>query len=384
MGARGARITIQLGANRDRTGYLSVCDDLGGVLAGPFPVSARAADSIASENGNPTREPVLPFGDPPTGRYKVVDAIPTGQGTPYRGDLYGDEGAIVLAPVSGVAALADACGRFQILIHGGRPSDDGRLRMSSGNFRVFDHDLKSLIDAVKSGAGISIVECEESLDLGRGGLSLSLEGHDDGDLPERAAIVPAAGLRTGFGRQQQFVAFGEYSPGDPDPANLGKGQVAVDATEESPSIASQIGSEVVSTARDLGLDTLDRFGGKPIPTEGIGWTEPAAKLAGGLWGAAQLSSDGQQDAAIDAAKSTIVEIIPDAAGAGMAAALAPELIEPTLAVALGTAAMGVTLPVSAIVVTGIVITVGVGVAASMAGKKIAEVGIKVIKDHYGK
>jgi len=384
MGARRARITIQLGANRDRTGYLSVCDDQGRVFVGPLPISARAADSIASENGNPTREPVLPFGDPPTGRYRVVDAIPTGQGTPYRGDLYGDAGAIVLAPVSGDAALADACGRFQLLIHGGRPSDDGRLRVSSGNFRLFDHDLKSLIDVVKSGAGTSIVECEESLDRDRGELSLSLEGHDGGDLPERAAILPAAGLGAGLGRHQQIVAFGEYSPGDPDPANLGKGQVAVDVTEESPSIASQIGAEVVSTARDLGLETLDRFGGKPIPTKGIGWTEPAAKFAGGLAGAAELYQNGQTDAAIDAAKSTIVEILPDAAGAGAAALAAPELIEATLAVAIGTAAMGVTLPISAIVVSGIVITVGVGAAASMAGKKIAEIGIKVIKDHYGK
>jgi hypothetical protein len=383
MGARGARITIQLGANRDRTGYLSVCDDQGRVFIGPFPISARAADSIASENGNPTREPVLPFGDPPTGRYKVVDAIATGQGTPYRGDLYGDTGAIVLAPVSGDAALADACGRFQLLIHGGRPSDDGRLRVSSGNFRLFDHDLKSLIDVVKSGAGISIVECEESLDRDRGELSLSLEGHDGGDLPERAAILPT-GLRASLGRHQQIVAFGEYSPGDPDPANLGKGQVAVDVTEESPSIASQIGAEVVSTARDLGLETLDKFGGKPIPTEGIGWTEPAAKFAGGLAGASELYQNGQTDAAIDAAKSTIVDILPDAAGAALAAAAAPELIEATLAVALGTAAMGVTLPVSAIVVTGIVITVGVGAAASLTGKKLTEVGIKLIKDHYGK
>lgn len=191
-------------------------------------------------------------------------------------------------------------------------------------------------------------------------------------------------MRASLGRHQQIVAFGEYSPGDPDPANLGKGQVAVDVTEESPSTASQIGAEVVSTARDLGLETLDKFGGKPIPTEGIGWTEPAAKFAGGLAGASELYQNGQTDAAIDAAKSTIVDILPDAAGAALAAAAAPELIEATLAVALGTAAMGVTLPVSAIVVTGIVITVGVGAAASLTGKKLTEVGIKLIKDHYGK
>jgi hypothetical protein len=382
MSARAARIDIQLGANRDRTGYLSACDDLGGVLVGPFPVSARAADSIASENGNPTREPVLPFGDPPTGRYKVVGVIPTGRDTPYRADLYGDGGAIVLAPVSGDAALADACGRFQILIHGGHPSEGARLRVSSGNFRVFDHDLKSLIDVVKSSAGVAVV-CEESLYLARDELSLSLEGHDPGDTSEHAAILSAVGSRAVAGHLQQIVAFGEYSPGDPDPADIVKGQVEVDSTDASPSIASQIGAEVIGTARDLGLTTLNNFGGKPVPTAGIDWTEPAAKFAGGIAGAAELYQNGQTDAAVDAARSTIVEVLPDAAGVALATAVAPELVEATIAVAIGTAALGVTLPISAIVVTSVVVTVGIGTAAAMTGKKLAEVGIKLIEDHFG-
>jgi hypothetical protein len=381
MSAGATCINIQLGANRDRTGYLSVCDDLGRVFLGPFPVSARAADSIASENGNPTREPVLPFGDPPTGRYKVVGAIPTGQGTPYRGDLYGEMGAVVLAPISGDAALADACGRFQILIHGGRPADDGRLRVSSGNFRVFDYDLKILIDLVETSAGVVVVDCSESLGPAREELSLSLEQHEPDDASEPAASF-LAGSRFAAGHHQQIVAFGEYSPGDPDPDNVVKGQVEVDTTQESPSIASQIGGEVVSTARDLGLTTLNKFGGEIVPTKGIDWTEPAGKLAGGLAGAAQLWHDGQNDAATDAIKSTFVSIIPDAAGVAAAAAIAPELPEAVVGVWLGGAALGVTLPTAAIVVTAVVVTVGVGAVATLGAKKITEVGIKLVETHF--
>jgi hypothetical protein len=120
MRISGQYVRIQLNQDRDQIGYLTVCDATGHAIIGPFPVSARAADSIAADNGNPTRATVFPFGDPPSGRYRVGEVIATGQGTRYRDDLYGTQGAITLLPASGDAAMADACGRFQLLIHGGR------------------------------------------------------------------------------------------------------------------------------------------------------------------------------------------------------------------------------------------------------------------------
>jgi hypothetical protein len=374
-------INIKLGANRDRTGYLSIHDDLGRILLGPFPVSARAADSIAAENGNPTREPVLPFGDPPTGRYKVVGVICTGQGTPYRGDLYGDAGAVVLAPISGDAALADACGRFQILIHGGRPAADGRLRVSSGNFRVFDGDLNVLMGVVKSGKGAVIADCTESAAPAPGELSLSLEDHETADASKpEVSFLPTPPFTPGH--HQQIVAFGEYSPDEPDPGDVLKGHVEVDTHQESASIAEQIGKEFVDKARDLGLDTLNTWGGEFVPKVGIQWTEPASKLAGGLSGAAELYNNGQKDAAADAIKSTLVEVAPDIVATAAGTWVALQLPATVVAVAVGTAALGVTLPTAAIVVTSALVTVGVATAVSLGAKKFTDSCIHLIENHY--
>lgn len=65
-----------------------------------------------------------------------------------------------------------------------------------------------------------------------------------------------------------------------------------------------------------------------------------------------------------------------------AALVAPELPEAVVGVWLGGAALGVTLPTAAIVVTAVVITVGVGAAASLTAKKITEVGIKLVETHF--
>ena len=132
---------ITLPANRDYVGLISVADQSGVLLAGPFRIAARADDDIAAEHGNPTRATTLPFGDPPLGLYRVQGLSRTGEGTNYRQDLFGIHDIIVLNGVGGHAALADANGRFEVVIHGGPLAADGGLRASTGHFRVSDTDL---------------------------------------------------------------------------------------------------------------------------------------------------------------------------------------------------------------------------------------------------
>src|ERR1700730_8303356 len=105
-----------------------VCSKRGGGLSGPFPVAARATDPLAAAAGNPKRSPLLRYGDTPTGGYIVTRLLKSGRGTRFPTVQFGANGVIVLEPVSGAAAAAEANGRFHFLIAGGRVSREGCLR----------------------------------------------------------------------------------------------------------------------------------------------------------------------------------------------------------------------------------------------------------------
>jgi hypothetical protein len=80
----------------------------------------EAADGrTANTNDNPIRSTVLPYGDTPTGGYRVPGLEATGNGTNRSAPSYGPNGAIRLNPVSGDALTAAGIGRQYLLIHGG-------------------------------------------------------------------------------------------------------------------------------------------------------------------------------------------------------------------------------------------------------------------------
>jgi hypothetical protein len=366
------RLCINLPANRDFEGEVWIEDETGQLAAGPFPVSGRAADSIAAQHHNPDRDPRFPYGDPPTGAYKIVGLRETGAANGLRPDLYGRAGAIVLQPWSGDAALAEAVGRFEVLIHGGAPGDKGALRMGAGGFRVSDEALAALRAEVQGPAAVIWAVCGEDGELPEAGAS-SRGLQEPVDWPVASAPRPRPSW-TALG-----VMAGEYSPTD-DP-DIGQGRIQVDPAADTPSIVQQAGDELVGAARDLGLTTLDAFGGKPIPEPVIAWTEPAAKLAGGLTGAGELFNDGQTEAAYAAAKSAIVDVMPDVAAGVAVDAAVPTLVEATVAIGIGSAVAGMTLSAGAILVTSAVVVVGMSAAVAMGTKKLTEVCIDLAKKH---
>ena len=151
------KLRIQLPKDRNYTGVLRVEDDLGRALAGPFLVCARANDLAASEHGNPRRLQALPYGDTPVGGYRIARIAGTGRGTQFEASQFGRAGIIVLEPVSGEAAIAEANGRWYIGIHGGAPGAHGRLRSTNGCVRMRDEDVAAVISAI---AGFSNITCE--------------------------------------------------------------------------------------------------------------------------------------------------------------------------------------------------------------------------------
>lgn len=142
-------LSVKLPRDRDRCGTLTLYDASGRRICGPFAVAGRASDTLAAANGNVPRNPLLRFGDTPSGSYRVREVLSSGKGTPFDPAQFGPHGIVVLEGVSGDAALAEANGRFHVLIVGGRRSGHGSLRSTAGSLRLSDEHQKSLIAALR-------------------------------------------------------------------------------------------------------------------------------------------------------------------------------------------------------------------------------------------
>jgi hypothetical protein len=138
-----SRVIVELPLDRGFCGRLVAFDDVGKLLCGPFAVAARAGDARARTAANPTRNPLLRYGDTPTGTYRVTRIVRA----EAQQDL-GPHGVIVLEATAGDAALAEANGRYRLFIQGGEPGPDGALRSTSGNLRLADADLAALMVAL--------------------------------------------------------------------------------------------------------------------------------------------------------------------------------------------------------------------------------------------
>lgn len=140
-------LLIELPPDRGKSGRLWLLDRRGVRLAGPFEALGKADGQTATARKNPGRSTLLPYGDTPTGGYQITEIIKVGDGTHYAARSYGTHGALRLSPVSGDAKTAnDVGGRTGLLIHGGAPGPQGRLRPTNGCIRLSNTDMKRLLD----------------------------------------------------------------------------------------------------------------------------------------------------------------------------------------------------------------------------------------------
>jgi hypothetical protein len=143
-------IVVELPPDRRFAGRLTLKDDQGRTLAGPFDAYGKADNAAAIAHGNAGRDPKLPYGDTPEGSYEVPRAIATGDDTNYPAHSYGNAGALALRPVGGPALDALANGRIGLLIHGGDPGLGGTLRPTNGCVRLSNADMASLITGLEN------------------------------------------------------------------------------------------------------------------------------------------------------------------------------------------------------------------------------------------
>ena len=113
-------IRVELTPDRDRCGSLALFDAQGELITGPFPVAARTTDQLAHSRHNRRRDPLLRFGDTPTGLFQIAPV--TVDEKRYPAAEFGRHGLIPLLPTAGDAAYADANGRYGFAIFGGPPA----------------------------------------------------------------------------------------------------------------------------------------------------------------------------------------------------------------------------------------------------------------------
>jgi hypothetical protein len=133
------RLRAVLPRNRNVPGELVALDDDGNVIH-RCPVFGKADNAKAAEMGNPTRNPLLPFGDTPTGVYRLTKAGPWSPAS-----TYGIHPVIVMNPISGDALKASK--RSGIWLHGGAPGRAAAwayLRPTLGCLRVADDDMRQI------------------------------------------------------------------------------------------------------------------------------------------------------------------------------------------------------------------------------------------------
>ena len=191
------RIRIAFGPDRGRCGLLTLLDHQDHVVCGPFPVAGRSGDTLAARHGNPVRDPLLRYGDTPEGTYRVTGFAGTGLEKPYDSDDCGPHGVIMIEAVAGDAALAEANGRYCVLIEGGAAGAGGTLRSTAGSLRLHDRDQATLLAALDGATGI-ICECIQDPALE----DMPLVTIDDGVVesdPPRLYLDVAKGTLAGRG-----------------------------------------------------------------------------------------------------------------------------------------------------------------------------------------
>ena len=140
--------------NRKKTGYLSLLEDNGKHIAGPYSVLGRSSNTWTKmekgiekrvDNPNRRRNPLFPYGDTPTGLYLVEST----HEKLFPSTAYGKNPVIRMLPWGGDALEAYYNGRRGLLIHGGGTNPIfENLTSTKGCIRMHDKDIKELIQEI--------------------------------------------------------------------------------------------------------------------------------------------------------------------------------------------------------------------------------------------
>jgi hypothetical protein len=144
-------INVVLPADRRKLATYTIVDNSGvyvgaAVKFGPVPCLGLADTTLAAEHNNPSRNPLLPYGDTPTGLYRVT-IIPASSNT----RSYGPNRRLMLTPFLGQCVIAEDHEHLRagILNHGGDPNPAytfwDSLRPTEGCVRISNENMAAAL-----------------------------------------------------------------------------------------------------------------------------------------------------------------------------------------------------------------------------------------------
>lgn len=141
-------LTLQVPQSRDHAAIATLRD--GGKIVASGHAAASATAEIAAAHGNPACDPLRPWGHPPAGTYQLLNrqAAKKEQAAEYGMHF------LVFEPRSGQAGDAEPYGRLALLVYGGPPGRDRRLRRTQGGVRL-SNDMLSMV-AGRLGGGVNM------------------------------------------------------------------------------------------------------------------------------------------------------------------------------------------------------------------------------------
>ncbi|HEX2829388.1 MAG TPA: hypothetical protein VHP37_23765 [Burkholderiales bacterium] len=132
---------LRLQVPPDREGTAAATLNVGTLKIATGEAAATAHPLVAKKLGNADCDPLRVGGHPPFGAYRFVAT------RALEGEQRAEYGshALVFEPVSGQALEAESFGRLGLLVHGGGPGKDGRLRKTQGGVRLSDALLERVM-----------------------------------------------------------------------------------------------------------------------------------------------------------------------------------------------------------------------------------------------
>ena len=144
------KLRLQVPSDRESAAFATLTD--GRQTIAQDHAAASASVLIAKKHGNAACDPLRTGGHPPLGTYRLLQAQPLDVS---RRDEYGTH-ALVFEPMSGPALEAESFGRLGLLVYGGRPGENGRLRRTQGGVRLTNRLLDRLVASLKSPADLTL------------------------------------------------------------------------------------------------------------------------------------------------------------------------------------------------------------------------------------
>lgn len=144
-----------LPVDRNQLGTLQACFD--GAVAETFPCLGKADLATAARKGNPKCNPERPYGDTPTGTWRLRVG-----GIQRDSHAYGTHRVLLLWPLGGQGYLSYTLGgRGGIWIHGGDLNAAGGLRPTYGSIRVSNETMARLLVLIDQHGQIETLEIKE-------------------------------------------------------------------------------------------------------------------------------------------------------------------------------------------------------------------------------